>query len=446
MTDHTILVVDADQETQAMLISTLESEGYLVFTATGRDIRTGLAENINPALIFLKPGAISVEGFATCKAIHNSDTFRDVPIILLASLKGPLDPRYTTFYGVVDYLRLPLKTSDVVSKTEKILGRPGAAEFADSDFGTAAEAYASPEETLSPEDTEGIASPDESHSQETQHYGDTDEREAAAAVSSHETAQPEETEDYVLRTDDRAQDAGASVQDDFGMMEAATLQTGKETGGVADRAIDSVKEEISDIGQPNEDYRYRETHDTGLEDYYHKADKRRSRRSPLLLPVVSVAAGAAILLAGYLIYQVYFAGPVSVVAPKPVQQAENVNIPPVPEQVKDIPSEVTAPPAEIKELPAKAVPAAPEAETDGKPFYAVQLGAFRNEVAASALAKTYKEKGYEAYTQKGEIRDKGTFFRVLVGTYTDRKEALQLADQIGRKEKLKTTVFSGRKK
>ena len=71
MIDNTILVVDADQETEEKIVSTLEAEGYLVFTASGRDISSGMAERISPALIYLKPTANSVEGFEICKTIHS---------------------------------------------------------------------------------------------------------------------------------------------------------------------------------------------------------------------------------------------------------------------------------------------------------------------------------------------------------------------------------------
>ena len=33
MIDNTVLVVDADQETEEKIVTTLETEGYLVFTA-----------------------------------------------------------------------------------------------------------------------------------------------------------------------------------------------------------------------------------------------------------------------------------------------------------------------------------------------------------------------------------------------------------------------------
>ena len=122
MIDKTILVIDVDQETEEKIVSTLEAEDYLVFAASGREITSGMAGKISPALIFLKPTANSVEGFEICKTIHGSEAFKNVPIIVLASLKGPLDARYTSFYGIVDFLEMPVSPEAIIEKTEKILG------------------------------------------------------------------------------------------------------------------------------------------------------------------------------------------------------------------------------------------------------------------------------------------------------------------------------------
>ena len=64
-------------------------------------------------------------------------------------------------------------------------------------------------------------------------------------------------------------------------------------------------------------------------------------------------------------------------------------------------------------------------------------------VRAEALAKSYKGKGYNAFTHKGTAKDNKTVFRVLIDKFENRKEALQLAAKLQTKEKIKTTVFSG---
>ena len=77
-----------------------------------------------------------------------------------------------------------------------------------------------------------------------------------------------------------------------------------------------------------------------------------------------------------------------------------------------------------------------------EPFYSVQLGAFKSEVSAEALAKAYKGKGHEAFTHKGTTKDNRPVYRVLIGKFKNRKEASQLAGKLQAKDKIKTTVFS----
>ncbi|MBS1127489.1 MAG: response regulator, partial [Nitrospirae bacterium] len=209
MIDHTILVVDASEETEEAIVSTLEAQGYLVFTASGRDISTGLAEKISPSLIYVKPAAISVEGFATCKLIHHTEKFKKVPILLLASLKGPLDPRYTTFYGVLDYLKLPLDPEEVLKKTAKILGNQSHdIQVPDDDFGL-------------------------------------DEEES----SPYEEA-PLLEEPHVVDSDpgDRSSDMQAP-EDEFGLTEEAIVPVDEKPGYGTEHAGETETDKILDIGQ-----------------------------------------------------------------------------------------------------------------------------------------------------------------------------------------------------
>ena len=411
MTDHTILVVDANEETEETIVSTLEAQGYLVFTASGRDISTGLAEKISPSLIYVKPAAISVEGFATCKLIHHTEKFKKVPILLLASLKGPLDPRYTTFYGVLDYLKLPLDPEEVLKKTAKILGNQSHdIQVPDDDFGL-------------------------------------DEEES----SPYEEA-PLLEEPHVVDSDpgDRSSDMQAP-EDEFGLTEEAIVPVDEKPGYGTEHAGETETDKILDIGQPNEDYRYRETNEPIQENFHPKGTRRRSTKTGLFIPLVIVAAGITIVLAGFLLYKFFISSPkvtapAAVSRPQPLPQKEAAIPPLQQEPQKQEQAGVKTMPVETKEVPVKETPVATENKADGKPFYSVQLGAFKNEATASVLVKKYLEKGYEAYTLKGETNERGTLYRVLVGTFKSRKEAFQLATQIASKENVQTTVFSGGKK
>ncbi len=77
-----------------------------------------------------------------------------------------------------------------------------------------------------------------------------------------------------------------------------------------------------------------------------------------------------------------------------------------------------------------------------RPFYSVQLGAFREERQAQALTKKFQEKGYDAFTQPGVTKDKSPIYRVLINKYEDRKAAQKMAGEIQTKEQVKTTLYS----
>lgn len=413
MIDDTVLVVDADHETEEKIVSTLEAEGYLVFTATGRDIRSGVAEKISPALIYIKPAANNVEGFEVCKAIHNMEKYRDVPIILLASLRGPLDPRYTTFYGIVDYLKLPLTSVEVIEMTEKILGSRSRdiAESGEEDIGSMEE------ESVLAEKIPAAVSLDE--------------------MPEEETAADEEM-----------------------------------TVAQAPAADDKEFADMAEAGQIDEDYSYKDSKEDFRGGLFKRDRRIRRKQHSLVSPIVVVAALIAVVaLAGFMSYRFFISArevkAPAVISPKAVQQQELPVLPPPeqqkneeqkPEQQKQEPSATEAKPAEMKEVP-KEAPAqktttapiqktaqapAPLAATkpSAKTVYSVQLGAFKSESGAVGLVKNYKGKGYEAFSHKGTTKDNASVYRVLIGEFENRKEALRLAAQIETKEKIKTTIYA----
>ncbi len=407
MTDSTILIVDADHETEEKIVSMLEAEGYLVFAASGRSISSGMAEKINPSLIYLKPTSNSIEGFETCKAIHNIDKFRDVPIILLASLKGPLDPRYTTFYGVVDYLKMPVSSEELIAKTEKILGS-GRLDLQ----GPEEQAIGFMEEETAPEEELSKAQDEYSLDAEINEISETGEvREAGEA-----DIRPIEEESVVTEEPSETHEAYAG---------------------------DTGTKEISETGGPGEDYSYRDAREKLKVGLGARSMRRRPKQYGLLIPVVVVTAAITIAAAGFLLYRFFISPsevkqPVMVKPPRQVQQQDTAGLPPREQQKQEQTINEGAPVGAARETMA----VVPETKPAEKPVYSAQLGAFKSEGSAEELAKTYKGKGYEAFTHKGTTKNNETVYRVLIGKFENRKEALQLAAKIRNKEKADTTVFS----
>jgi DedD protein len=172
-----------------------------------------------------------------------------------------------------------------------------------------------------------------------------------------------------------------------------------------------------------------------------------------LLAILVIVAGAAGAL--------YFSGLIPGMGPgakmqPPLQTAEKPKAPesaPAGERQKQQAEEektasapaavAVAPAAPVKSAaPASPSPAATAAKPSGKTIYSVQVGAFKSEKNADALAKQLKEKGYDAFSVKRSAKDGNTIYRVLVGRFDDRRGSRQLASAIGKKEKISTVIVS----
>src|SRR4030042_374693 len=92
MAGETILVVDAGQDVNQRMITTLEGESYLVYPVSSQEVNAEMAELLGPSLIYIKPSDLSPTGLDPCKAIHGIPLLIKVPIVILASLKKALGP------------------------------------------------------------------------------------------------------------------------------------------------------------------------------------------------------------------------------------------------------------------------------------------------------------------------------------------------------------------
>jgi cell division septation protein DedD len=224
-----------------------------------------------------------------------------------------------------------------------------------------------------------------------------------------------------------------------------------------DYASDTALDNVSDIGEPNQDYTYSEDQDDFKTGFSMKGHRRRPKKSGLLIPLIVIAVLVAVAAAGFLLYQHYLSpaevkAPLPVQAPKVVQPQDAVVLSSQEQQQQEQPvaqegpgKTIEAPPKEAppKEAPVSKPVVKPASKHIANPVYSVQLGAFKNEGSAEALAIKFKGKGYEAFKYTDTTKDKGNLHRVLIGKFANRKEALKLASQIHTKEKVNTTVFSG---
>jgi len=320
MAGETILVIDAGQDMDQRITTTLEAESYLIYPVASQDVNTEMAEFLKPSLIYIKPLDLSPTGLEPCKAIHGIPLLEKVPIIILASLKGALGPHYFEDYGIVDFLGLTFGPEELIEKTRTILGKT------------------SP--SWHPKEDEPAASP--------------------------KTVRPME-----------------------------------------------------------------------------------KKRSALLLPAIGIGVLLVISGAGFLAYQQFM--PARKVPPSPAITPP-LRVPPA---APEAGSKSQLPPARSiadASAPASSDPSTPPGQPSSlssestsqpprKPFYSVQLGAFKSEDRAQDLTKKFREKGYDAFTQPGVTKDSSPIYRVLVNKYEDRKAAKKLAGEIQSREQIETTLY-----
>ncbi len=100
-------------------------------------------------------------------------------------------------------------------------------------------------------------------------------------------------------------------------------------------------------------------------------------------------------------------------------------------------SESSSRPADLKrEEPVSSL------KDDTAGYYSVQVGAFSDKKRADKLMAQLKSKGYQVYFVS--LINRGTvFYRVRIGKYRTKMEAVEAADKIGGEENLPAVVVSG---
>lgn len=176
--------------------------------------------------------------------------------------------------------------------------------------------------------------------------------------------------------------------------------------------------------------------------------KTEKKRSALLLPAIGIVILLMIAGAGLLAYQQFM--PTRNVLPSPAAAGPSQ----APSTAPGVESKSQLPPerkiANTSD-PVSPLPSTPpgqpslhsseSASQPRKPFYSVQLGAFKDEDRAEALAKKFREKGYDAFTHPGVTKDRSPIYRVLVSKVDERKAAHKLAEEIQSREEIKTTLY-----
>ena len=443
MTEKTILVIDTDAETSQRVKSILESEGYIVHNAAGRSDSISSAVKIKPSLIFINIAMRDTSGLEIAKGIHETESLKDVPIIIITPHGGTVEPRYTAMYGIVDFIKKAFSPEELISKTIDVV------EMKSTDQPVVGEIL-----QVRAHETEAAApSPDEEP--------------VFKEIQSEEIPAPE-----TVPLQAAEKDAFSDIPEETTTEIMPEPQKGFAHEGLSEKPVPEYIQETqaaeseeaagkseSDIHRPeyDVDMSEEEMHENISEDVGEKP-VRRNMTLVLFIILVITAAGAGFYFYTNSAWKPETPKPISVKPPQPVmQEAQKVGPtperqeakqmteknnpePPVSQPRKTMDSRQPVGKSEPATVQQKAKKTIASAETK-RPFYSVQIGIFKKEANASTLVKHFTKLNYKAFSYKTIGKNKKALYRVLIGRFDNKKEADSLAKTISSKENTKALLF-----
>ncbi len=122
--NYHVLVVDDEQDLCEILKFNLETEGYVVDTASSAEDALGMdLPAYNLLLLDVMMGGIS--GFAMAKQLKNNPTTSDIPIIFLTARDTENDTVTGFNLGADDYISKPFSIREVLVRVRAVIRRSG---------------------------------------------------------------------------------------------------------------------------------------------------------------------------------------------------------------------------------------------------------------------------------------------------------------------------------
>jgi CheY-like chemotaxis protein/phosphoribosyl 1,2-cyclic phosphodiesterase len=121
----TVLVADDDPDVMAVIVETLEPEGYRVLTASDGDAALQIARDERPDIVVLDWMMPGPDGLAVCRALRQEPDpkLAEVPVILITGRADAQDTAAGFNAGVTDYLTKPFKPTHLVARLQSWLIR-----------------------------------------------------------------------------------------------------------------------------------------------------------------------------------------------------------------------------------------------------------------------------------------------------------------------------------
>lgn len=117
---HTVLVIEDDPNTAALVALYLERERFRVLTAGDGKTGLALAEQHRPGMVILDLMLPKMDGWEICRRLRR---FSDVPVIMLTARGEEVDRVAGLTLGADDYVVKPFSPRELVARVKAVLRR-----------------------------------------------------------------------------------------------------------------------------------------------------------------------------------------------------------------------------------------------------------------------------------------------------------------------------------
>jgi two-component system cell cycle sensor histidine kinase/response regulator CckA len=111
-----ILVVDDDPESLALLTGLLASEGYQVRPADSGKLALASVATRPPHLILLDIGMPDIDGFEACRRLKASKFTRSIPVMIISAAREVEERVAGLAAGAVDFVTKPFRREELLAR------------------------------------------------------------------------------------------------------------------------------------------------------------------------------------------------------------------------------------------------------------------------------------------------------------------------------------------
>lgn len=118
---HKILLIDDDELILISVESLLETEGFVVRTATNGPEGLELAARERFDLFLLDIIMPRMSGFEVCRTLRGMDGYEQAPIVMLSAKSAEADRRKGAEVGVTRFLAKPIDPDTLIEVLEQVV-------------------------------------------------------------------------------------------------------------------------------------------------------------------------------------------------------------------------------------------------------------------------------------------------------------------------------------